>query len=287
MTKWCIEKYRDTHEIAVTFANTGKEHPGTLEFVRNCDLHFGFGTVWLEAVFTHGERVGVRHKIVSYETADRDGGPFREYIKKHGIPNMGNPSCTGRLKEDVIKSYLRRELGWDAGTYKTAIGIRADEVDRMSVNAKQNDFVYPLVSAGITKTDVIAECRKWPFDLQLPGEHYGNCVTCWKKSLRKLLTIAKHTPEEFAFNAEMDAEYGKHMVTPATASPQGDRRFFRKHMNTADLLEMAKTGGWEEYEDQKQYWTQGSLFPSELDIGSSCGESCEIGADDNIPQPLR
>lgn len=281
MTKMLLEKYRDTHDISVTFANTGWEHAATLDFIKNCDDHFGFGTVWLEAQFTHGERVGVRHKVVTFETCSRKAEPFREYIKKHGIPNMGSPACTGRLKEDVMKHYLRKGLGWDAGTYQTAIGIRADEADRMSASAKENGFVYPLVGAGITKADVIAQCKSWPFDLELPGDHYGNCVGCWKKSLRKLLTVAKHNPEAFDFPKEMDEKYGRFRVTPATASPQGDRRFFRKHMNTADILAMAQKPGWEEYADKKDLAYQPSLFDQELDIGSGCGESCEIGADTN------
>ena len=281
MTKMILEKYADTHEIVVTFANTGWEHPATLDFVKNCDDHFGFKTVWLEAQFTHGERVGVRHKIVTHETASRDGTPFREYIKKHGIPNMGNPACTGRLKEDVMKHFLRHGMGWPAKSYVSAIGIRADEADRMSASAGKNRLIYPLVKAGITKQDVIATCKIWPFDLELPGEHYGNCVGCWKKSLRKLLTVAKRNPEFFAFPKAMDDEFGTHRLSPATVSPDGKRKFFRKHMSTQDILDMAQGGGWAEYGDTTSSEYQTEMFKDELDIGSGCGESCEIGADTN------
>jgi hypothetical protein len=34
----------------VVFANTGQEREETLEFVKQCDDHFGFGTVWIEGV---------------------------------------------------------------------------------------------------------------------------------------------------------------------------------------------------------------------------------------------
>ncbi len=39
-----------TVEILVVFANTSKEEPETLDFVRDCDLNFGFNTIWIEAV---------------------------------------------------------------------------------------------------------------------------------------------------------------------------------------------------------------------------------------------
>jgi 3'-phosphoadenosine 5'-phosphosulfate sulfotransferase (PAPS reductase)/FAD synthetase len=62
MTKLCLDEYSSTHEIVVTFANTGCEHPATLDFVRDCDRYWNFGTVWLEAVIdpTPGVGVGIR-----------------------------------------------------------------------------------------------------------------------------------------------------------------------------------------------------------------------------------
>ena len=49
MTKLCVEKFKDTHDIAIIFANTGCEHENTLDFVNKCDKHFGWGVVWIEA----------------------------------------------------------------------------------------------------------------------------------------------------------------------------------------------------------------------------------------------
>lgn len=273
MTKMLLEKYSHTHEINVTFANTGCEHEETLRFVDNCDRHFGFGTVWLEAIVSFDEKVGIRHKIVNFETAARKGEPFEEYIKKYGIPTPASPSCTSRLKEDVMRSY-ERSIGWKKGTFDTAIGIRADEVDRMSIHKEKRRFIYPLVKEFIRKEDVLAECKKWPFDLNLQGEHYGNCVWCWKKSLRKLLTVAKYNPEHFDFPLKMDALYSKHKLTKATTSPDGHRHFFRKHLKTLDIIAMAK-GDFKEYVDTSKMTYDDPIF----DIGSSCGESCEIGAD--------
>lgn len=272
MTKLLLDKYRDTHEISVTFANTGCEHEATLEFVRDCDEKWGFGTVWLEAVVTHGERVGIRHKIVDFNTASRNGEPFEEYIKKYGIPNAGSPQCTSRLKEEVLDSYRHRDLGWEKGTYATAIGIRADEVDRVSVRMMEKNFIYPLVAEGFTKEIVNAYCRQSGFDLKIPSDAWGNCVWCWKKSLRKLMTVAKNDPSAFDFPKRMEEKYS----TIKAANQSGKRVFFRNYRSTMDILELAK-GKFEEYRDSEQM----SLFDNFLDVGSACGESCEIGADDD------
>ena len=100
MTKLCLEQFSDSHEIIVTFANTGLEHPSTLDFIHKCDTILGFPTVWLEAV-VGGHRVGIRHKVVTYETAARNGEPFEAYIKKYGIPNRELPQCTSRWCKDI------------------------------------------------------------------------------------------------------------------------------------------------------------------------------------------
>ena len=204
MTKLIKETLSDTYDIRITFANTGAEHETTLRFIDNCDKHFGWGVVWLEGVFTKVRGIGPRHKIVSFETAARNSEPFESYIEVYGMPDRNHPHCTARLKEDVMNSYLRREVGWRKRTYWSAVGIRADEMDRVSRTRLERRLVYPLVDAGWRREDVLAECARWPFDLELPGDHYGNCVFCWKKSLRKLMTLAKESPAVFDFPKRME-----------------------------------------------------------------------------------
>lgn len=278
MTKLCVEQYSATHDIAVTFANTGCEHENTLKFVNDCDKHFGWNVVWVEAVVNPEKGKGIRHKVVCYETAARYGEPFEAYIAKYGLCGPTHPQCTSRLKEEVMYDH-RRSMGWKHGTYWTAIGIRADEMDRMSEHRIERMFMYPLAEAGWTKEDIKRECSSWPFDLELDGEHYGNCVWCWKKSLRKLLTVAKETPEAFDFPLRMEKKY--QVVRDSDSDRIGEHRIFRKNMSTQDLLDMAKTLNFEPYRDIDQT----ELFSLQsydvfLDTGSACGESCEIGADE-------
>ena len=67
------------------FANTGQEHEKTLEFINNCDMHFGFNTVWIEAVTHPNKKKASTAKVVNFETASRKGEPFG-VISKYGIP---------------------------------------------------------------------------------------------------------------------------------------------------------------------------------------------------------
>ena len=64
MSKLCFDKFRETHDISITFANTGCEHEETLKFVDQCDKHFNWGVVWIEAVVQPQKGKGILHKVV-------------------------------------------------------------------------------------------------------------------------------------------------------------------------------------------------------------------------------
>jgi len=279
MTKLCVEKFSETHDIAITFANTGCEHENTLKFVDQCDKHFGWNVVWVEAVVNPEKGKGIRHKVVNFDTASRNGEVFEDYVAKYGLPGPTHPQCTSRLKEEVMYDH-RRSMGWKKGSYWTAIGIRADEMDRMSESRIEKQFVYPLVDAGWTKEDVKRECASWTFDLDLKGEHYGNCTWCFKKSLRKLLTLALDDESLFDFPRMLESKY--QLVRDGDYEREGDHKIFRKHMSTVDIVEMARSKDFEPYVDvdQLDFGFSQPSYDVFLDTGSACGESCEIGADD-------
>lgn len=278
MTKLLNDQYGDTHDIVNIFANTGSEHENTLKFVDQCDKHFGWNLIWVEAVVNPEKGKGIRHKVVDFDSAARDGEPLEADFAKHGLPGPGWLHCTRDTKELPIKDYVKDVMGWKWGDYWISIGIRADEMDRISQNREKLRFMYPLADAGWTKEDVKSECASWPFDLDLKGEHYGNCTWCWKKSLRKHLTLAKESPEVFDFPRRMEEKYS-HITT--LNDPNSSRQMFRKNMTTVDILEMARTKDFEPYRDidQSQMFSTAS-YDVFLDTGSACGESCEIGADE-------
>jgi hypothetical protein len=178
MTKMLLDHFRKHEpwrEILVTFANTGQEHEETLKFVDRCDKAFGFNVVWLEAVVNHGARKATGHRIVDFEAASRNGEPFEEVIKKYGIPNKSYNHCTRETKLQPMISY-HESVGWKHGEYSVAIGIRADEQDRVSLKTMSKGGFYPCIDAGVTKEDVRLWWSQQDFNLNIP-EHLSNCFT--------------------------------------------------------------------------------------------------------------
>ena len=274
-----LGRWGDSREIVICFANTGKEEEETLRFVDAVDRNFcqprGRKVHWLECVIREG-RQGPAAKEVDFKTANRTGQPFEDAIAKYSIFNAGNKGCTRTLKDDPIHWWLKNVHGWEKGSYETAIGIRSDEIDRVSVNAKKRRFIYPLADWGFRKRDVSQYMERFEWDLKLPGDHWGNCDACWKKSLRKLMTRAKEDPSVFTWWGRMERKYG--MLGNGKTSPEEPRTFYREHRSAQDIISLSQTEDFEPYEDDK--YDDPELFDKWWDVGSSCGETCEIGADE-------
>jgi hypothetical protein len=261
MTHLLLTKWRGKYaNMRVVFANTGQENEATLDFVRRCEQEMNFPVVWVEADPQVG-RAGTKHRVVSYETASRNGEPFEAVVKKYGVPNSKFSHCTRELKLNPI-THWARSIGWSAGSYDTAIGIRADEARRRGGDPA---YVYPLMDwLPLDKPSVNRFWSAQPFRLQLAG-YQGNCKTCWKKSNRKLLTLMDENPEQFDFFERMEREYG--LVGPEfkkTTVPGYRRTFFRGNKSVQDLRVLHAQGEWE------------TAIDDALDIDSGCSESCEV-----------
>ena len=153
MAKLLIDKKNEYKNIIVIFANTGCEHEETLKFINNCDLHFGFKTVWVEAKVNQEKGLGTGFKITNYKQASRNGEPFEDVIKKYGIPFIKSPHCTRELKRNPILAYIKN-IGLSKKDYLMAIGIRVDEVDRISPNAEKDKIIYPLIKNNVDKKTI-------------------------------------------------------------------------------------------------------------------------------------
>lgn len=258
-------------DVRFVFNNTGQEDDRTLVFVDRLDREWGLGVTWLEPVVDPRPMKGTRHKAVSFSTASRDGQPFVDVVAKYGLPNKSYPHCNRELKLAPTKSFVENELGWEQGSYDTALGIRADEADRISVRAKENRLIYPLVKRFIQKSDVYRFWKDQAFDLYVP-EHLGNCRWCWKKSQRKHLTLAVDYPEVFDFPRMLEDRYSS-----VKADERGEQKMFRNHQSVADIFEAAKHP-FEKFRDGRE------AFDPELDAsGGACGEeSCEMWADGDL-----
>lgn len=190
-------------EAIVCFANTGKEEEATLEFVRDCGLHWRVPITWME--WRDAEEPKDRLEIVTFETASREGEPFERLIKKKNyLPNPVTRFCTVELKIKPFANYCRHHLGWDE--WDNMVGIRADEQRRVAkIRANPSDGMkgihrlMPLADAGITRADISKFWSEQSFDLKLPNfngiTYHGNCDLCFLKGASQILSLIAEKPE--------------------------------------------------------------------------------------------
>jgi hypothetical protein len=211
------------------FMNTGKEREETLLFADKCDKEFNLNLVYLEASINNEKGKGTTYKIVDFETASRNGEPFEAMLSKYPLPNNMASNCTRELKQRPIDAYLR-------DNYKDfdiirIVGIRADEAHRKSVNAETEKVIYPLCDEIKVDSKFIRTWwEKQSFDLQLK-DYEGNCDLCFKKSLKKRLTIIKENPNVADWWLEMEKKYSSESI------PRFD---LRTNKSIEQLVEMAK-----------------------------------------------
>lgn len=273
MCWYLIEFWSHKYNFIFIFANTGMEDEGTLKFVDRCDKEFGLNLVWVEAVFNHERNKGTTSKVVNFKTATRGDSLFREMASIYGVPNAAYPHCNRELKIQPIQHYkttvnLKRK-------HLTAIGIRGDEIDRMDDKAEEHGLVYPLISWQIAyKPEIIHWWSKRDFDLEV-DEHYGNCVTCWKKSDRKLKTVAQDDESLFDSFLKIEADYGH------VKALDKDRVFYRRHRSTSEIINDSKKP-FDRFVDHKpevqlRLISDGCIDISDDDIEEDCGGGCGYG----------
>lgn len=197
-------------EAKVCFANTGKEMEETLRFVERCGKEWGVPIDWIE--YHDAEETKDRFKVVTFETASRDGEPFEAIIRKRNyLPNPVSRFCTVEMKVRAIHRYLK-SLGWTE--WDSMLGIRADEPRRVAKIGNQDygkheEKYAPLAVAGITKEMVGEFWRSQPFDLELPNINgvtmHGNCDLCYLKGGSQILSLIKEKPERAVWWAKMES----------------------------------------------------------------------------------
>lgn len=240
----------------VCFANTGKEDEATLQFVDRCSKEWSVPIIWLEYQI---EDPGWR--IVTFESASRNGEPFEALIKKKNyLPNPVTRFCTVDLKIKPLAKYARH-LGWDE--WDNLIGIRADEPRRVAkIRANPSDGVkgvtrlLPLATDGISKQDISKFWSSQTFDLQLPNINgvtfHGNCDLCFLKGAHQIMSLIAEKPERAIWWAKQEGS----ITNPKIA--QGDY-FHKDRPSYAQMLKFANQ--------------QITMFdPSEETLACFCGD---------------
>lgn len=194
MLRRCLDAGLDD-DVHVCFANTGKEREETLEFVHEIEKRWGVVVRWLERPTDPEDVAGFR--IVSFETASRQGEPFAKLISDRKFPpNPVTRFCTTELKIRVMKRFM---LSLGHGHWVNVVGLRADEPGRVaSMRDKEGkerwSVEMPLADAGIRLADVDAFWKRQPFGLALKSWE-GNCDLCMLKGRAKKERIIRDRPD--------------------------------------------------------------------------------------------
>jgi len=207
-------------DIYVAFANTGKEAPETLDFVKDVEDKWDIKIYWLEHYFGDEKPIH-RTREVTYETASRNGEPFERLLEQRGkLPNAVNRFCSSELKIKVLYRFMQAK-GYE--TWDNILGLRYDEPKR-AISARNADYqkwsnLVPLYQAKVTKKDIYNFWNKQNFDLNLSNLNgktpAGNCDLCFLKGKKTLTSILKERPDmanwwitqESKFNTDKHIEH--------------------------------------------------------------------------------
>jgi hypothetical protein len=263
------EWYPDCNIINV-FLNTGKEDIRSLEFMNECDKYYNLNLVWLEAIINPLKQKGTDYKITSYNDLDLNGNIFEFGIKKYGIPSRVNKWCNRELKLNPLEKYANDIFGQN--NWCLALGIRTDEIDRISDKYKENNTFYPPFENGIDSRLRNKFWSKEPIKLKIKG-YEGNCEFCFEKSKRKRMTIAIENPSKLIWWNEMEKKYslvpidGKEQYNEMVKS--GGAYFGRMNESIEKIIQDAKK--------QFRKATDEYIYENDLfDFEDNCGNSCNI-----------
>ena len=206
-------------DLHIVFANTGKEMPQTLDFIKDCADKWNVHIHWIELYDVDDSKDDeqpfiFKYKLTDYDNASRNGEPFEKLIKHYGkLPNATNRFCTYLLKQKAIV-WFERIMGYK--DIDQVIGLRADEPRRVHriKDRKSNTFYHtPLYEAKVTQKDIQTFWKQSNFDLNLlaTDKHtlFGNCDMCFLKGKSQLLEMMKHREDLADWWIEKEKQTGK------------------------------------------------------------------------------
>lgn len=244
MLRQVLDANDDHSDLMVIFANTGKEHPATLQFVQDCSGRWGVPITWLEY---RDDDAGFA--VVNFASASRAGEPFEALIRKRQyLPNPVTRFCTIDLKIRVIHKYLRSlGLSSEDEPVDMMTGIRADEPRRVvkirnrktTSESRHATMVMPLADVGVSVQQVSEFWQSQSFDLRLPTINgrtlEGNCDLCFLKGAKQVYSIIASDRSKAEWWARME----RTAVQSATATTDGalfrfDRPSYQQMLDYSD-----------------------------------------------------
>lgn len=260
--------------VRVTFQNTGRERPETLDFVQECGTRWGVDVTWLEFRPSKKQRnpfkeadfreqyqrifgrarleymtnwwednaTDLKYAVVNHNSASRYSEPFEALIlSKMYLPNQQARFCTIEMKVRTAKRFLM-SLGWEYWT--NCVGFRADEPNRLNKPKPKDRWTvwHPLADALISKHYVAAFWLHQVFDLQLPNVRgncwLGNCDGCFLKSEASVAAFTRDYPIDAFWWEGMERLVS--WITGSSSAAFWSKRYTRREMREY----MERQGDW-------------------------------------------
>lgn len=166
------------------------------------------------------------------------------------------------------RSELKGEDYYDKGEFLIAnneyLDIREDFKKYRKSKWKKN-IRHLAEFSDVEKEDVINYWREQDFDLDISGEHLGNCVFCIKKGVNKIALAAKQEPE---LAKDFLSILSRDSVRTVETRTTGKLVMYRGKKTFGEVIEMFKEHTVEELQDV--------IKGRKQEDTNSCSESCEV-----------
>lgn len=248
------------------FMDTGAEHPGTYQFIRDVVSYWRIPLVCLRVVVNPVQGKANSYRVLPVDEIGPDLQPMRDICEKYGTPYVHGAFCTRTMKMEVFERYCKDNFD----EYHTWIGIRADEPRRLK---KREGVSYLADISPFEKQDILLWWKQQPFDLGIP-EHLGNCVFCIKKGINKIALAARDEPE-------MAAEFWQLINDPSVRvverRQQENKIMYRGNNSLESVIAL--------FADHSREEIAATIRNRGAYDTGSCTESCEAMACDSREMP--
>ena len=232
------KKYNDFEKLYV-FCNTGQERPETIQFLKDMVKYWNIPLNIIEGVYSNERGIGVRHKVVDFDTLDMKSRVFSEMIahlnkiKWTGVPNTAIPYCSDYLKTRPSHSFAKEIFS--TTDYIKALGFRKEDMPKRISWAEikeETKRIFPLLTDyenPVSQFDLNIFFHDQPFRLMLHSK-LGNCKYCYKKSLLNLIEAIKY---------DLDNNDTYTIDWYRNEQNKYGNLFFRDNLSIDDLVKMA------------------------------------------------
>ncbi|MEO4005801.1 phosphoadenosine phosphosulfate reductase [Flavobacterium sp. CAU 1735] len=227
-------KYKDYNKLYV-FCNTGQERHETIDFLKDIVKYWKIPLNIIEGVYSLEHGVGVKSKIVDFDTMDMQSMVFSEAIahvnknKWIGVPNSATPYCSEYLKIRPSHHFAKKIFG--TTKYVKALGYRREDMPkRITLAELKHDAtrIAPLLTdfdRPIGHRELNHFYDNNEFKLRIHSD-LGNCEMCYKKSTKNLIKSIQTGATHIDWYRDKQNQYGD--------------LFFRENMSIDDLVKLAE-----------------------------------------------